>query len=268
MDSAESLAADGSSADCYDYPQYWDLAFADETQAEADFIEAVAAKYCDFPVRRVLEPGCGGGRQLAELTERGFDVYGCDQSTAAVQFARSRLPEAVRSQVAVDDMRTWKTDQPVDLAYCFVNTFRHLLTEEDARRHLQTVACSVRPGGLYLIGMHLMPPDADEEDEEDWSIQEQGIHIDMRLMVTSFSRITRQETLRFWMDVQEDGQRLKFQTDYHMRIYDAGQMQLLLASVPEFQLLDVYDFWYDINEPQVLSDEMGDTVFVLRRTEL
>ena len=28
--------------DCYDYPQYWDLAFRSETRLEADFIEAVA----------------------------------------------------------------------------------------------------------------------------------------------------------------------------------------------------------------------------------
>jgi hypothetical protein len=52
----------GSPDDCYDYPQYWDLAFRSETRLEADFIEAAGEKYGDGTIRRLLEPGCGGGR--------------------------------------------------------------------------------------------------------------------------------------------------------------------------------------------------------------
>ena len=63
-------------------------------------------------------------------------------------------------------MRTYRVKPQVDIAYCFVNTFRHLLTEEDAVQHLQSVAASLRPGGLYLLGLHMLPPDADEEDDE------------------------------------------------------------------------------------------------------
>ena len=43
-------------ASWYDYPQYYDIAFRDETRREADFIEAACRKYCSFPVRRLLEP--------------------------------------------------------------------------------------------------------------------------------------------------------------------------------------------------------------------
>jgi hypothetical protein len=51
-----------------------------------------------------------------------------------------------------------------------------------------------------------------------------------------------------------------------MRIYQAHQFEELISQVPEFELRDVYDFWYDIEEPLRLSDEMGDTVFVLQRS--
>jgi len=61
------MKSPGNQVDCYDYPQYWDLAFRSETQLEADFIEAAGRKYCDFPVRRLLEPGCGGGRLVIEM---------------------------------------------------------------------------------------------------------------------------------------------------------------------------------------------------------
>ena len=38
-------------ANWYDYPAYFDLAFRDETQPEADFLEAAFKRYCGFPVR-------------------------------------------------------------------------------------------------------------------------------------------------------------------------------------------------------------------------
>lgn len=256
------------SVDCYDRPQYWDLAFSEDTSSEADFVAAAAAKYCDFEVRTLLEPGCGGGRLVTELGRRGFEVQGWDLSENSVAFANSKLSEeGLPGTVLVRDMKTDIADPPVDSAYCLVSTFRHLLTEADAVQHLQNMAASVRPGGLYILGLHLLPPDADEEDEEDWSVTEGSVTVDIHLNVADCDRVKRLETLQFVMTVRDDGKVTDvFQSDYRMRLYNANQITDLFAKVPEFELLDVFDFWYDIQDPLTLSDEMGDTVFVLKRT--
>ena len=251
---------------CYDHPRYWDLAFADDTDEEAAFVEAAVRKYCPFPLQKILEPGCGGGRLLVELARRGYEVAGCDSSATAVEYCRQRLGEfPTTCQIDVADMVSFRTPEPVDVACCFVNTFRHLLTEEDAVQHLNCIADSLRPGGLYLIGMHLLPPDADEEDEEDWSAEAGGIRIDVHLRVTSCSRLKRLETLRFELRVDDNGTPLVLHSEYPMRIYRADQFQSLLRKVPAVRLLDVYDFWFDIDEPLQRSDELGDTVFVLQK---
>ena len=258
-----------NSANCYDVPQYWDLAFDDDTADEADFIEAAAKKYCDFPATALLEPGCGGGRLVVELSRRGYDVTGWDLSEQAASFANNRLEEtSLSGRVHVSNMLSARTSKPVDIAYCLVNTFRHLLTEADAIQHLQTIAACVRPGGLYIIGMHMLPPDADEEDSEDWSVTAGETTVNMRLDVVSCDRETRLETLRFQMNVSTAGsnESKQFQSDYQMRLYDAPTILELLAKVPEFELLpEVYDFWYDIDEPLTLNEDMSDTVFILRR---
>ena len=257
-----------ATTDCYDLPQYWDLAFSEDTVAEADFLEAAAAQYCSFPVRSILEPGCGGGRLVLELSRRGFEVTGWDASRNAVDYVEERLlSEGLSAELSVCDMTHTQTSAPVDLAHCFVNTFRHILTEESAVRHLRNVAKSLRPGGLYVIGMHLLPPDADEEDEEQWSVADGGTNVRIQLDVAECNRAKREEVLRFHMSVESEefeGVRT-FSSDYRMRIYQASDVLRLFESVPEFELLDVYDFWYDIDEPLTLSDELGDTVFVLRR---
>jgi len=104
-------------ANCYDYPQYYDVALPAYTKREADFIEAACRKYCPFDARRFLEPACGAGRLITELAARGYEVAGFDLSRPALSYLRRRLAR-------------------VDAAYCTVNTFRHLLTEQAARGNL------------------------------------------------------------------------------------------------------------------------------------
>jgi hypothetical protein len=58
---------------------------------------------------------------------------------------------------------------------------------------------------------------------------------------------------------------LRIAADYEYRIYQAHQFRRLLARVPQFELCDVYDFWYDIDDPLKLNNELGDAVFILRR---
>src|SRR6266404_9530096 len=78
-------------ANCYDYPQYYDIAFQAYTQREADFIEAACRKYCSFDVRRLLEPACGSGRLVTELAARGYQMTGFDLNQTALSYLRRRL---------------------------------------------------------------------------------------------------------------------------------------------------------------------------------
>lgn len=251
---------------CYDYPQYWDLAFRSETKLEADFIEDACQKYCGFPVKRLLEPGCGGGRLVVEMAARGYDVTGFDLSEPSIQYLSKRLARRnLAAQAITADMTTFVRRRKFDAAFCTFNTFRHLTTEEAARQHLECIADSLRPGGIYIVGFHLLPPDADEECIERWSAKHGTTKVTMTLRVLDFDRATRLETIRFSLRVRSGKRDLKLQSDYEYRIYTAAQFQRLLYSVPQFELCDVYDFWYEIDEPLQLSNELGDAVFILRK---
>jgi SAM-dependent methyltransferase len=259
-----------SQTNCYDYPQYWDLAFADETVQECEFLIQCSQKYLAGDAKRVVEPGCGGGRLVVALAARGYDVTGYDLSNTAIDFLQQRLDtEGLQAHAVVADMQSFVASPPVDIAINTVSTFRHLLTEQAALAHLRVMAESIRPAGLYIIGMHLLPPDADLEDEELWTAQDDSVKVKMRLTVLDGSRETRQETLRFDMTVEDletqDGVPREFRSEYPMRVYSATQIQELFSQVPEFELIEVYDYWYDIKAPQPLDDWLGDAVFVLRR---
>lgn len=253
-------------ANWYDYPQYYDLAFRSETSLEAGFIEAALSKYCPFAARRLLEPACGTGRLLVELASRGYRLAGLDLSGPSLDYLRRRLARrGLRAEVLQADMADFRLRRPVDAAYCTLDGFRHLLTEDAARRHLACVARSLRPGGIYILGFHLLPPDASEECTERWTERHGSTQVTVTLRVLATDRRRRLETIRISLLARTERKEVRVRDEFPLRMYTAAQFRRLLAAAPSLELCDVYDFWYEIDRPLKLSNEISDTVFILRK---
>jgi len=253
-------------ANWYDYPQYYDIAFQANTSREADFIEAVCRKYCHFKVGRFLEPACGTGRLIATLAGRGYEMTGFDLSRPALSYLRRQLAKRrLCAETFAAEMSEFRLGRPVDSAYCLINTFRHLLTEQAARAHLECIAGSVRPGGIYVLAMNLLPLDVDKREALRWT-ERRG-----KIKVTITQRVLRTDLRRRIEDVQvslmarRGSKEFRLRHAFQLRMYTPRQFRRLLASVPSLELCGVYDFRYDIERPSTLNDEMAYTVFVLRR---
>lgn len=254
--------------DWYDYPQYYDLAFSDETLAEVNFIEGACKKYSSKPVKRLLEPGCGSGRLVVELAKRGYQMVAFDNSAKSLDYLRKKLQrKELQADLFLGDMTNFELRRPVDAAFNTFNTFRHLTTETTALHHLQCMARAIKPGGLFILGLHLLPPDASLECLERWTATRGKTKVNCTLRVTDSSRRTRLEHLRVTMRVRTPSKDFSVRTEFPLRLYTAGQLRSLLAKVPEFELCDVYDFCYDIDDPLKLDDEISDTVLILKRIE-
>ncbi len=252
--------------DWYDYPQYYEMAFADETRDEADFLEAACEKYVDFPVRRMFEPGCGGGRLVFEMACRGYQAIGLDNNAKSLAYFKRRLARrGLSGELINGDMTNFQLSQPVDAAFCTFNTFRHLTIERAAQDHLLAVANNLRTGGIYILGLHMLPLDIDLASEERWRAQRGQTKVNFTLRVLSASRRDRLESIRMLMRVRTPKRDMRMKTEFALRMYTASQFRRTLESVPQFQLCDVYDFWYDIDDPQVFDDVITDTVFILRK---
>jgi SAM-dependent methyltransferase len=253
--------------DWYDYPQYYDLACRDTTRLEADFIEAACRKYVPFHVRRLLEPGCGSGRLVVALAARGYDVIGFDLNANAITYLSGKLARRkLAARVYRADMADFTLQYQVDAAFCTFNTFRHLLSEAEARQHLACVADCLKPGGIYILGFHLLPLDVSEEAEERWRTRQGSTRLHVTLRVVHTDRRRRIERLRIKLRAQMPNRKQHISSEFPLRMYTAAQFRRLLRSVPAFELCEVFDFWYDIDQPRNLDDELIDAVFILRRT--
>ena len=85
------------------------------------------------------------------------------------------------------------------------------------------------------------------------------------LRVLATDRRRRIEDLRVSVLVRRGTKELRFRHEFPFRMYTPQQFGRLLAAVPSWELCDVFDFWYEIDRPLTWSDDLADTVVVLRK---
>ncbi len=250
----------------YDYPELYELGFLKETPKESKFLEAVFKKYVPFPVHRVIELGCGSGRLVCDMATRGFAMTGLDLNETALKYCQKKLKKlGAKADTVVGDMTNFHFDQPFDAAVNAINTFRHLESEEAALAHLDCVAEHLKPGGVFVLSLHLLPPDGDLWGTERWSAKDDQQSVYYALTVVETSMKTRLEKLRISMLVKRKQETFRLSDHITLRIYSATQLKSLIAKSKKFKLVAVHDFWYDIESTQKLNAEAVDTILVLQR---
>jgi SAM-dependent methyltransferase len=141
-----------SESEVYRYPRYYDIGYRWNTEAECDFIEACLKAHGPPHAKRLLDIGCGAGRHLITLGKRSYEVTGVDIRPEMIAYVREQAERAhVTVSAGVGDLRRLTVQGTFDLAYCFMDTFRFLLTNDEITGHLRAVADALAPGGLYLI---------------------------------------------------------------------------------------------------------------------
>jgi hypothetical protein len=160
-------------------------------------------------------------------------------------------------------MSDFRIGRSADAAYCMVNTFRHLLTEQAARSHLECIASSLRPGAIYVLGMNLLPSSAA------WWAERRGktkVTITESVLCTHLRR--RTEDVQVRLTARRGSKEVRLRHQFQLRTYTRRQFRRLLASVRSLELCDTYDFPYDIDRPVALKNEIAYGVFVLSRRSL
>ncbi len=253
-------------ASIYDFPQYYELLFGSDWRAEFHFLKACFEKHSDRKVRSLFEPACGTGRLLLQFAKAGFKVSGNDLNEKAVAYCNERLRKHdFPANVTVGDMAAFQLKRPADAAFNTINTFRHLPTEETAEAHLHCMAEALAPGGIYALGLHLLPTRGPHDEEESWIARRGHVQVNSRMWSKRVDRKRRMEYLGMTLDIWMPTKHFQIEDEMHYRTYTATQMADLLARVPEFEHVATYDFAYDMQHPVTIGPTTQDVVLILRR---
>jgi SAM-dependent methyltransferase len=105
--------------------------------------------------RRILDVGCGTGRHLAALAERGFEAHGADPSPEMLERAGELLGGAARlhcfafgDEPGPELLRA----APFDAVVALGNVWPFVSTRAAAEQSCRTVRRLLRPDGLLLLG--------------------------------------------------------------------------------------------------------------------
>lgn len=123
--------------------------------------------------RVALEPACGTGRYLTRLARSGWKVRGFDSDAAMVNYAKGRLRGSVGG-----DARIWRarfdtfgsrvSASSVGLAFCPINSIRHVASDAELVRHLVMVKHALAPSGVYAVGISLSAYGLEAPTEDVW----------------------------------------------------------------------------------------------------
>jgi SAM-dependent methyltransferase len=97
----------------------------------------------------VLDAGCGHGRDIKSLAEKGFRVIGIDYSEAMLEQARKLLPSGDFRQM---DLRHLEfPDASFDAVWAAASI--HHIKAEDVASVIQDFRRILRPNGIFFVGV-------------------------------------------------------------------------------------------------------------------
>ena len=250
----------------YDYPKYYDVIFGSGSKTEFDFLNSCFEIHSGRQIRRVFEPACGTGRLLIKFAKSGFEVSGNDLNRRAVEYCNARFERnGFPGTAFVGDMSDFVLSRKADAAFNLINGFRHLVSESLAESHLKSVASNLAKGGLYVLGLHLIPTRGNRMLAEKWSARRGRLSVVSHMWPKRLNLRKRQEVCGMSFDVSTTRSQIRIEDELILRTYTARQMQLLLNKTPQLEVAATYDFTYRTIYPILIGPETEDVVYVLRK---
>lgn len=229
----------------YDHPEYYHLALRNDFRDESLLLERCFREHSAGPVREVLDIGCGTGRLVVDLVDRGYHVIGYDLAPRMVEFAHASIRDRSiqdRAAVFVGDMRACPLSKRFDAAINACEGLGYLTREEEIVAHFRLTAESIRPGGLYVVGI---TPAWEYPHGEDWDIswteEEDGLSIraEWDIEKQDYDRRLSHQVCR--MEVNDHGRTFRFEDRHLQRLWYLDELDDLVRESARFELVTVYD---------------------------
>ena len=217
---------------------------------------------------RLLDIGCGYGRHLIPLTERGVDVVGCDLSPFMLKETVRRVAQKAPGKSKRNDvLKAWIKRGPklvqsdnrrlpfhhaFDCACNMFNSFGYCNEERDNYRILESIALALKPGGLFLIDLVNRDFYLQLNARKDWYERENAIILEHKRFDSLQNRSEIDVTV-----IDKQGKR-----SYHhsIRLYSFTELTMLLEAAG-FSVLSVYGSFTGDN-----FDLKQDRMLILART--
>jgi SAM-dependent methyltransferase len=222
----------------YADPVIYDILHHAGTADEARVIEGIAreagGRRGGSAALTFLEPACGTARHLRALARMGHQGIGFDLSQTMIDDAAARAARAGltgRMTLFTADMTDFadRVPQRADAAFNLINTVRHLPTDRAMLAHLDHMARSLQPTGVYIVGMSVTDYDLEQPSEDVWAGARGSCRVTQTVnYVPPEDRAARNETVISHMHIVRPSGEEHRDTRYTLRTYTLDELTGLI----------------------------------------
>jgi hypothetical protein len=116
-----------------------------------------------------------------------------------------------------------------------------------------------------VLCLHLTPTEGERIGEEAWAARRGNLAVISTLWSMDLDQRKRRERIGMTFDVFTPTRQFRIEDEMEYRSYTAPQMRRLLKQVPDLELVESYDFAYEMDSPIRIGPETEDVVFVFRK---
>lgn len=267
-------------ADWYEHPRWYDILHAQGTAGEVRGLETIARNWCGWDGHRPLtlfEPACGTARHLRLAAARGHRVYGLDRAEPMLAFAREAMARRQLTGTLLNaDMVAFDAGtlglhraKSIDLAFCPINSIRHLASDGDVIGHLRSTLSLLSPHGVYAVGIGLTQYDTEQPSEDVWTGARGRCRITQVVQYIpgeQRSRDERRERVISHLTIMTPNVETHMDHSYHLRRYDASQWRSILRRAGAHAVALVDEAGH-VLDGSIDLFEVGYAIFLLRAVE-
>ncbi|MBN1216878.1 MAG: class I SAM-dependent methyltransferase [Candidatus Lokiarchaeota archaeon] len=257
----------------YELPKYYDLVFKRNIDNDFEFFRSIFRLYCNFDVKRIIEPACGSGIFIEKFANHGYYIKGYDISKKMIKYCDQRLQKNIEIRnnykVITGDMRNKIFKKESDAAFICINSLGYLRTDEDIISHFKTMNKSLRDGGIYIAEISCKCENIQNEIKKDdiWYIKEDNIDIKAQWIIKRYDIEKKIREIDFQMTIRENGKKKEIKEIHNLRLWTFEDFKQL-TSLGGFSLIGIYNQNYEsVSELSEINGELGALYFILKNNK-
>jgi SAM-dependent methyltransferase len=237
--------------DIYKRPLYYEIAFSFfDVKKQVDTFEGIIREFSKVKVRRFLDVACGPSLQLREIARRGYEAVGLDLAPEMLGYLSEKAKEeGVKIETVQADMSDFRLKKKVDFAFIMMGS---LVVESNEKflSHLDSVACSLKRGGLYFIQNKSI--DWTGTREQSWNMEKEGISVKTTYSLIFWKDVLKQiYTEKGVLEVDDRGQTMRLVSEEDLKFIFPQEFKALVKLNSKFEFLG----WWDGNESTWFLDK-------------
>lgn len=243
----------------YKEPLYYEIAFSFvDAKKQIGLFEKFIKRFSKINVNRVLDIGCGPSLQLRELAKKEYKTVGVDSSQEMLEYIKKKSKEdGTKIETIKADFKDFRLKNKADFAIILMGTISYV-RKKHFLRHLDSVASSLRKGGLYIIeNFRLNYPQLLRPQQ--WTMRKDGIKIKAIYSVTPTRNKKLKENIRLYID--DKGRKIVLQENSFSEFIPMKEFLKIMEINGKFEFIGIFDR----HKLQRLKKSVNNNIIILRR---